>query len=210
MKKIVGIDEAGKGPVIGPMVICGVCCSEDELAELECIGARDSKKLDEKKRVELANKIKKISKICLIKIQPEELDRFMQDKTINEVLTDSYAEIIKKLNPDVAFVDSPDVMPERLSALLSTKTGKDIRAAHKADELYPIVSAASIVAKVERDKEIKKLKELLGDFGSGYASDVKTIQFLRDYFKKHRKHPPFVRKSWKTLSRIAQQSLDEF
>jgi ribonuclease HII len=207
--KIAGIDEAGKGPVIGPMVICGVCCSEEELAKLQKIGIKDSKKLSTKKREELAKKIKDVAKVYLIEIQPRELDKLMQSKTINDVLADSYAEIIKKLNPDVAFVDSFDE-PKRLSAFLSKRTGKDVRAAHRADELYPIVSAASIVAKVRRDREIEELKKIMGDFGSGYASDEKTIQFLRNYFRTHRKCPPFVRKSWKTISKLSQQSLDEF
>jgi ribonuclease HII len=207
--KIAGIDEAGKGPVIGPMVICGVCCSEEELAKLQKIGIKDSKKLSTKKREELAKKIRDVAKVYLIEIQPRELDKLMQSKTINDVLADSYAEIIKKLNPDVAFVDSFDE-PKRLSAFLSKRTGKDVRAAHRADELYPIVSAASIVAKVRRDREIEELKKIMGDFGSGYASDEKTIQFLRNYFRTHRKCPPFVRKSWKTISKLSQQSLDEF
>ncbi len=210
MKRVAGVDEAGKGPVIGPMVVCGVCCDEDKLVELEKIGVKDSKKLSPRRREELANKIMEIAEVYLIKIQPDKLDELMQKKTINNILTDSYAEIIKNLNPDIAYVDSPDVMPERLSNTLKSMTGKDVEAAHRADQLYPIVSAASIVAKVERDREIEKIKEIIGDFGSGYASDERTIRFLKDYFKKHGKFPPFVRKSWKTLSRIAQQSLDDF
>jgi len=134
----------------------------------------------------------------------------MSKKTINAILVDCYAEVIRRLNPDVVYVDSPDVIPERLSNTLRNMTGKDVKAFHKADELYPVVSAASIVAKVERDREIEKIKEVVGDFGSGYASAERTIRFLKDYFRKYGKFPPFVRKSWKTISRIAQQSLDEF
>jgi len=93
---------------------------------------------------------------------------------------------------------------------LKKRTGKEVEAAHKADELYPIVSAASIIAKVERDSEIEKLKKSFGDFGSGYASDERTIKFLNEYLRKYKKFPPFVRKSWKTLNRIQQQSLEEF
>lgn len=210
MKRVAGVDEAGKGTVVGPMVVCGVCCDEDKLVELEKIGVKDSKKLSPRRREELANKIREIAEVYLIKIQHDELDELMQKKTINNILTDSYAEIIKNLNPDIAYVDSPDVMPKRLSNTLKSMTGKDVEVTHRADQLYPIVSAASIVAKVERDREIEKIKEIIGDFGSGYASDERTIRFLKDYFKKHGKFPPFVRKSWKILSRIAQQSLDEF
>jgi ribonuclease HII len=202
--KIAGIDEAGKGAVIGPMVICGIC-SAVELKNL-----KDSKKLSPKKREELAEQIKKIAKIHLIKIYPEELDRLMETKTINEILADCYAEIIDKLKADVTYVDSPDVIPERLESYLKERTGRNVKAAHKADEKYTIVSAASVIAKVERDKEIEQIKREVADFGSGYASDERTIKFLKDYFRKHRRYPPFVRKSWKTLNRIEQQSLDEF
>ncbi|AEA47239.1 ribonuclease HII [Archaeoglobus veneficus] len=211
MVRVAGIDEAGKGPVIGPMVVCGVCCSEEELVELEKIGVRDSKRLSPKRREELAREIKKLSNVYVIKLEPEKLDRLMEKKTINEILTDCYAEIINELNPDLTFVDSPDVIPERLSEALKKRTGKEVKAMHRADVLKPVVSAASIVAKVERDREIEKIKKELGvDFGSGYASDKRTIEFLKEYFKEHGRFPPYVRRSWKTLDRICQQSLEDF
>jgi ribonuclease HII len=206
--KIAGIDEAGKGPVIGPMVVCGV--SVDENNDFEKIGLKDSKKLSVKKREQFAEEIRKIAEVHLIKIESQKLDKLMEKKTINEILTDCYAEIINKLKADMTYVDSPDVIPERLGNTLNQKTGRKVKAAHKADELYPVVSAASIIAKVERDKEIEKIKKSAGDFGSGYASDERTIKFLKDYFRKHKKYPPYVRKSWKTLNRIQQQSLTEF
>jgi len=206
--KIAGIDEAGKGPVIGPLVVCGVL-TENE-SELKRIGLKDSKKLTPARREELAERIREISDIYLVMIKPEKLDRMMQMMTINEILENCYFEIIEELKPDLTYVDSPDVKPDRLEANLKKKTGRNVKAAHKADEIYPVVSAASIIAKVERDREIEKLKEVAGDFGSGYASDEKTIKFLKEYFRRNRKYPQFVRKSWKTLNRIQQQSLDEF
>ena len=206
--KIAGIDEAGKGPVIGPLVICGVLTENEN--KLKKIGLKDSKKLTPARRKELAERIKEISEIHLVKIEPDKLDKMMKNATINEILENCYSKIIEKLKPDLTYVDSPDVKPERLEENLKKRTGRDVKAAHKADEIYPVVSAASIIAKVERDREIEKLKKIIGDFGSGYASDERTIKFLKEYFRKNRKHPPFVRKSWKTLNRIQQQSLDEF
>ncbi len=211
MTEVAGIDEAGKGPVMGPLVVCGVCCNREILPELEKIGVKDSKKLSREKREELAKEISRLCKSCVLKIEPEELDNQMKKKTVNEILTDCYAKIIKKLNPDIVFVDSPDVIPERLAETLRIRTGKDVKAMHRADELKPIVSAASIIAKVERDKEIDRIKDELGvDFGSGYASDERTINFLKEYFRERREFPPHVRKSWRTLNKIRQQSLDEF
>jgi ribonuclease HII len=206
--KIAGVDEAGKGPVIGPMVVCGV--STDNIEEIDSLGLKDSKKLSPQRRKQLADVIRQICRVEIVKVEPETLDKLMENKTINEILTDCYSEIIIRLNADITYVDCPDVIPERLKSNLEERTGKAVETAHKADEVYPIVSAASIVAKVERDGEVERLKRIFGDFGSGYASDERTIKFLNEYLRKYKKFPPFVRKSWKTLDRIQQQSLEEF
>jgi len=204
--KVVGIDEAGKGPVIGPMVVCGVLCEESNLSKLKKAGVKDSKKLKPERRRELAEVIKKFCKICLIKITPEEIDR---SDNINDLLRESYVKIIEKLDPDLVIVDSPDVKPERLKEFLERMTGKKVISKHKADEEFVAVAAASIVAKVERDAEIDRLKREYGDFGSGYASDPKTIKFLEEWIKRG-KIPPIVRRRWRTVGRLSQHSLEEF
>jgi len=204
--KVVGIDEAGKGPVIGPMVICGVLCDENDLKKLENLGVKDSKKLKPEERKRLAEEIKRLCKICMIKISPRVIDK---SNNINDLLRESYIKIIRDLNPDLAIVDSPDVKPERLKEFLKRMTGKDVIAMHKADEKHVIVAAASIVAKVERDAEIEKLKQEYGDFGSGYASDPKTIRFLEEWIRRG-KIPPIVRRRWKTIERLSQHTLTEF
>ncbi len=202
-----GIDEAGKGCVIGPLVIAGVACDcEGRLAE---IGVKDSKKLSQKRREELAVKIREIGRVEVVKIPAERLDELMGSKTINEILKEFYAEIIRKLQPELAYVDSPDVIPERLSKELENLTGITVVAEHKADEKYPLVAAASIIAKVEREKEIEMLKAKFGDFGSGYASDPRTRDFLKDMISQG-KIPSFVRKRWKTVSNLKQQTLEDF
>jgi len=202
-----GIDEAGKGCVIGPLVVAGVACNcEKRLRE---IGVKDSKRLSHRRREELAAEIRKMGKVEIIKVQPEKLDEMMVYKTINEILKECYASIIRKLSPEVAYVDSPDVIPERLSRELEKMTSVKVVAEHKADEKYPLVAAASIIAKVEREKEIEKLKEKLGDFGSGYASDPKTRRVLKEWIAKG-KLPSCVRRKWKTVSNLKQQTLEEF
>ncbi|MCS7130090.1 MAG: ribonuclease HII [Archaeoglobaceae archaeon] len=197
-----GIDEAGKGCVIGPMVIAGVACDVEDY--LRSIGVRDSKKLSQKKREELAEKIREVARVEVIKIPANVLDELMERKTINEILKESYAELLKRLKPKIAFVDSPDVKPERLANELRAMTGIEIIAEHRADEKYPLVSSASIIAKVEREKEIEVLKKTFGDFGSGYASDPKTIAYLRQFKEEM---PQFIRKRWKTIERLRQSSL---
>ncbi|MEM2726944.1 MAG: ribonuclease HII [Archaeoglobaceae archaeon] len=199
-----GIDEAGKGCVIGPLVVAGVACDREDY--LRSIGVKDSKKLSQKRREELAEKIRKVAKIEVVKIPAEKLDEMMGSKTINEILKESYAEIIKRLNPKIAFVDSPDVKPERLAKQLKEMTGIEVVAEHKADEKYALVSSASIIAKVEREKEIEFLKQSCGDFGSGYTSDPKTIEYL----KQLKEMPSFVRKKWKTIDKLRQRSLADF
>jgi ribonuclease HII len=77
---------------------------------------------------------------------------------------------------------------------------------HKADKKYPIVSAASIIAKVERDKAIKEIEEKYGEVGCGYPTDPKTIKFLEKYLKKYGKYPEFVRKSWKPAKRLKTEA----
>ncbi|MCQ4152765.1 MAG: ribonuclease HII [Archaeoglobi archaeon] len=199
-----GIDEAGKGCVIGPLVVAGVACKSEDY--LRSIGVKDSKKLSQKKREELAEKIRRVAKIEVIKIPADELDEMMECKTINEILKESYSEIIKRLKPEIALVDSPDVKPERLASQLREMTGVEVVAEHKADEKFPIVSSASIIAKVERDKEVEILRRKYGDFGSGYASDPKTIAYL----KQLKEIPPFVRRKWKTVERLSQKSIEDF
>ncbi|MFN3384293.1 MAG: ribonuclease HII [Archaeoglobaceae archaeon] len=199
-----GIDEAGKGCVIGPLVVAGVACDcEDYLLN---IGVRDSKKLGQRRREELAEKIREVAKVEVVSIDAEKLNELMEIKNLNEIIRDACVEIIQKLAPTLVYVDSWDVNPERLSNYLKERTRVEVVAEHKADEKYVLVSSASIVAKVEREKAIKKLKEEFGDFGSGYSSDPRTISFL----KRQKVLLPCVRRRWRTLKRLGQRELDDF
>ncbi len=204
---IAGIDEAGKGCVIGPLVVAGVACERDEL--LSELGVKDSKKLMHSKRIELAEKIRDVARVEIIKVQASELDERMKFKTINEILKECYAAIIRKLKPEIVYVDSPDVIPKRLSDELEKMTGVRVVAEHRADDKFAVVAAASIIAKVEREKEIEELKKVFGDFGSGYASDPRTREFLRKLILKG-KLPSCVRKRWKTVANLSQQTLEDF
>jgi ribonuclease HII len=207
---ILGIDEAGKGPVIGPLVVCGVLCDEETVEYLKSLGVKDSKKLDKEEREELYSLITPVCKFKVLKISAEELNELMDRFTINEILKRAYVEIIRHFKPKIAYIDCPDINVEKFKHEIEERTGIEIVASHKADEIYPIVSIASIVAKVERDREIDRLKEVYGDFGSGYASDPKTINFLRKYLRENGKFPPIVRKKWKTLRKITTHTLSDF
>jgi ribonuclease HII len=117
------------------------------------------------------------------------------------------AKIIDALKPDEAYVDAADVLEQRfgshISECLRFKT--KVVSEHKADRTYPVVSAASIIAKVERDAEITKLKVKYGDFGTGYLTDDKTMVFLKRLLEKNGDYPSCIRKSWKPAQRAKSE-----
>ncbi|MBS7605593.1 MAG: ribonuclease HII [Candidatus Bathyarchaeia archaeon] len=206
---ICGVDDAGRGPVIGPLVIAGVLVDEIGLQKLIQLGVRDSKTLSPKRRKELAMQITSIAKnYSVIKVQPWEIDNVVETgkklNKLNRLEARVMARIIGELKPDIAYVDASDVLPERFRQYILEELPLKIEviSEHKADKIYPIVSAASIVAKVERDMEIERLRREYGDFGSGYPADPKTIEFLKRWVEKHNSYPSFVRKSWKTAKEI--------
>lgn len=112
--------------------------------------------------------------------------------------------IVSTLRPSIAYIDSPDRNVRRFAKYVSNDTGRKTRiiCSTGAEKKYPAVAAASIVAKVERDKEIERLKKRYGDFGSGYPSDPKTLSSLRKWRRTSEGLPPIVRLQWRTLSRI--------
>jgi len=209
---ICGVDDAGRGPVLGPLVIAGILVDENGLLKLIQLGVRDSKTLSPERRESLASEILKVVKGCrVIKVQPFEIDRVVETgkrlNRLNRLEARIMASIIRELKPDVAYVDASDILPERFKQHIIEEIPFKVKVVseHKADRIYPVVSAASIIAKVERDREIEKLKRKYGDLGSGYATDPKTILFLRDWIRKYGEYPDFVRKSWKTAKRMLQE-----
>jgi ribonuclease HII len=200
---VAGLDEAGRGAVIGPLVIAGVLVKEEDLQRLKELGVRDSKLLSPKRRGELAIEITELVKACeLAKLEPKEIDISVKSgrrlHKLNRLEAQVMAKIIGTLRPDKVYVDAADVWEERFKhhILDCLPFRVKIISEHKADRNYTVVSAASIIAKVERDKEIAELAKIHGDFGSGYPSDPKCIAFLKQYLEKVKEYPDFVRKSW--------------
>ncbi len=201
-----------KGSVLGPMVLCGICFIKSRLNFLSEIGVKDSKKLTPKRRSELADLLKKNCYSLNTKIiSPQEIDeREMKKITMNRLEEIKMAEIINDLKPDIIFIDAADVNEQRYGKSIQkllNYTPKKLVSKHKADDLYPIVSAGSIVAKVKRDDLIEELHKNYGNFGSGYPSDVKTIEFLRNYIKINKKAPKIARLSWETTKKIIDEEL---
>ncbi|MFW9951259.1 MAG: ribonuclease HII [Candidatus Thorarchaeota archaeon] len=209
---ICGIDEAGRGPFLGPMVICGVCFNKPELDLLSKIGVKDSKKLSVKRRSELARIIKTNCKSYkTIIINAQEIDAREEKRiTLNKLEEIKMAEIINELQPDVIYIDAADVNEERFKRSIIKQlryTPMKIVSKHKADDLYPIVSASSIIAKDSRDNIIDDLKKKYGNIGSGYPSDIRSIEFLREWIKERKNTPYFARKTWETTKKIIREEL---
>jgi ribonuclease HII len=199
---IAGLDEAGRGPVIGPLIVAGISCNT---VELKNIRVRDSKTLSPRARTILYEELKEIAnQIIIKKIEAHDIDVLRKKLTLNTIELNAFAEIISKMDCNEVYVDAVDVKEKRFEKNLMelTQNRYQIIAKHKADSIFPVVSAASIVAKVTRDLEIEKLKKILGDFGSGYPADPKTIIFLKNYFKEHGSYPEHVRRSWKSIDNL--------
>jgi len=197
---ICGVDEAGKGSVLGPMVVAAVGTrSADVFSDL---GVKDSKRLTPAERERLFPLIKKLCRVATVIIPPEEIDAIRREMTMNACVARAHAQVIRKLAPDTAYIDACDVNPLRYAETVRSHLDIvcEIVSEHHADDTYPIVSAASIIAKVTRDREISKLAKKYGEIGSGYPSDPITIAYLSAYIDEHRAPPPIARKSWKTVS----------
>ena len=200
--KILGVDEAGRGPVIGPMVMAGVMLNEKDLHLIK--GSKDSKLLTHEKRIELDKKIKKNARYKVLVISPEIIDNAIlsEELNLNWLEAHKQAEIINYLQPDKAIIDCPSIninsYKNYLQNLIKNKNIKLI-VEHKADFNHLICSAASILAKVERENQMDKIKQKYGNCGPGYPSNKTTQEFTK---KNWNKYPEIFRKTWSTFKRI--------
>ena len=201
---ILGVDEAGRGSVLGPMVIAGVIVPEKMEKILERMGVKDSKRLTPNRRTILSRKLKKMFEYEIVVITAREIDELRANGVnLNEIEKNAMESIIIKLKPEKAIVDAVDVKAERFQDNLRKDTGFNVFAEHKADDKYIEVSAASIIAKAERDAQIAEInKEFIksGGIGSGYPSDPTTKKFLTNYT--YDEMPDFVRRSWATVAKM--------
>ena len=205
--RIAGIEEAGRGPVVGPMVMAICAIEKSKENQLKKIGVKDSKQLSKKKREYLVQKIKQLCQVDLIILSPKEIDAALNSATMNLNLLEATTttRLIDRIKPDKVILDLPSNNAQKYVASVKSnlKHDLDIKAEHKADENYPIVSAASIVAKTVRDKEIERLEVEIGkEIGSGYPSDARTIKFLNKYWDKH---PEVFRQTWKTYKKVKRK-----
>ncbi len=199
--KIVGIDEAGRGSVIGPLVVSGVALKENRIKYLERLRLKDSKKISPKRRTVLSRKIRKITEYHIVKITAHDIDFLRsQDINLNQIEKIAMHKIIEDSNAAISIIDCIDVKPERFkSEIERIFPNLKVISEHNTEDKYAVVAAASIVAKVERDSEIAKIRKTFSNIGSGYPSDPKTIKFLKNI--SYEELPEFVRKSWATVDK---------
>jgi len=228
---IAGGDEAGRGAVIGPLVVSMVCISKGKEKKLAGIGVRDSKLLTKRKRAFLFEEIRSISEeVKTYNITNDEINNAMRSGvSINQLEAMHFARLLDEMHSEIdkVYIDSPDVIAERFGMRVGLfakkptrvmgmkgvlKDGKRIKiiSEHKADIRYPVVSGASIIAKVIRDKELERIESEVGlTIGSGYPSDRETIDVIKRNMKS-RILSPYIREYWKTLQNIRQRKMGEF
>jgi ribonuclease HII len=195
------------------MVIAGVVIDEKDEAKLVRLGVKDSKKLTPQRRQKLAPEIEKIAKdVFVLRIPACKIDSYRASGiNLDKIEAMKMAEIISMSKADKIYIDSLTSNPNRFGSKILEhipNNRKELVVENYADETYPIVGAASIVAKVERDKTIEEIKRKENyDFGVGYSHDDRTIQFIEELIKRNKPLPPFVRQSWITTQVLKENSL---
>lgn len=204
---LLGIDDAGRGPLIGPMILGGVLIEQDKEKELKTLGAKDSKLLSHPERIRLAELIRKeVDAYVCVQATPREIDEAVfSGENLNTLEARKMAAIINKLNDTKkqirVIVDCPSINIEtwrqKLLSFIAHPANLTVVCEHKADFNHPVVSAASILAKVEREEAVTALKRDYGEIGSGYPADPITQAFLKEHGVRLRDSGIF-RKSWAT------------
>ena len=204
------------------MVLGAVLLSSQQQESLKEMGVKDSKRLSPRKRESLAEKIREMSiQVRWEYAWPETIDEYCRKNFLNLLEARIAASLVMAMRPEALYIDAPGKNGRKFKAQMEwacKELGEkeralwpgEIVAENHADANYPVVSAASIIAKVERDREIEKLRQQFGDFGSGYPGDSKTVRFLQEYYREHHGFPSCVRRSWQTIQRIEQRESSWF
>lgn len=201
-----GIDEAGRGSVMGPLVVGSVFTeSDDALIEM---GVKDSKKLSPGSRERIFALIEDSYTYNIVVATAAEIDERRKRLSLNVIELDMFAAAAAGTAVDTVFADCPDINTMCFASALSQKLGNiKVIAEHKADDTYPAVSAASIVAKVTRDRMIEDIKSEFGiEIGSGYPSDRVTMEFIEKWIKDYGTPPKHTRCSWEPIKHMMSVS----
>ena len=211
-----GLDEAGRGPVLGPMVMAGIVIPEKKEKIIERMGVKDSKRLTPNRRAVLYRKLTKMFDYETVVITAKDIDTLRaKGINLNQIEKLAMKKIINTLRADRIIIDALDVKEGRLQEEMEEYVGHscEVIAEHKADDNYLAVGAASIIAKAKRDMIIEEINKqyirstkdrdgIGSGIGSGYPSDPKTKNFLKKF--KYDEMPDFVRRSWGTVQKIKE------
>ncbi len=203
------MDEAGRGAVLGPLIVAGVLVPESEREKLWSLGVRDSKTIARPRRKAILRRLwTQGARGWAVVIPPEKIET--QSLTALELF--AMAELIRRLEPDEVVLDppvGPGALPQFLRGLSQASgfPAEKIRAFPKADQKDPVVAAASLLAKVVRDGYVLFLRRTYGDFGWGYPGERKVQEFLREWIARHGELPPICRQRWHTVSRFLESEL---
>lgn len=203
---ILGIDEAGRGCVLGDLFIGAFLISEDRVDDLRRAGVTDSKRLSPKRRASVHEAIQGIGTARVLRISPARID----SGNLNTLEEEAICQLIRDARPDRIILDALGP-PAGFSAVLRRLSANigDLRPAWtmepKADLHHPPCGAASIIAKVARDQALAEIRSQWGELGSGYPSDPKTRSWLTAHARTGAPWPPFVRTRWGTIRQIQDQ-----
>jgi len=208
--RILGLDEAGRGSVLGPMVVGAFLVEADRLDDLAATGVTDSKKLSKKRREALIAPLTELGDARVRRISAIEID----GGNLNDLEETAFVALILDARPDKVIIDAPcnprgiPKFKARLLARIAEPLGyePELLVEPKADLNYTPCGAASIFAKVNRDRDVTALSA-----GSGYPSDPKTRTWLKGFLLEEAPLPECVRTRWGTLdelrAELAQQKL---
>lgn len=224
MYKVIGVDEAGKGPVLGSLFIGFSIINLESLQDLNSyqdklkeIGVQDSKKFVREKRTKIYELLRDYMDIKYGQLTPALIDKNNSEGgNLMELEIQAILQILESEKPNLVIIDALTSKPEEFGEKLLKRLSFECKiiSENKADDKYPIVGAASIVAKELREKELKEIKENIKlDCGSGYPSDPKTCKFLKEHFA-NKEFDFIFRKSWKTYKNVVnkhkQDILDKY
>ena len=207
-----GVDEAGKGPVLGSMFAAAVRCDPAELPD----GVGDSKGIPDERRERLAEEIRSVATVGVAEIPPAWIDDPETD--MNTLTVAAHAEALSQVatNGLAGLADAGDTNAVRFEGRVADRVDADVdlTARHRADEDDPVVGAASILAKSAREAHVEALAAEYGPVGSGYPSDPTTREFLERHVEEHGDLPDCARTSWSTCDDVVaaaeQSSLESF
>ncbi|MGA8276126.1 MAG: ribonuclease HII [Thermoplasmata archaeon] len=199
------MDEAGRGSFVGPLVVGAFAVDDSALESIRAAGARDSKELRPAAREEVYARLGRLGDLASVALTPRVVDRAVRNGGLNDLEAEAFGTVIRRLGAEEARVDACDTNEARFGRRVSARAGGGVRiiSRHHADRDDPLVGAASIVAKVRRDRALARLRAAVGDgIGSGYPSDMQTVEFVRAHLQQAAVAPPWLRFSWATMTRV--------